>query len=118
MTQSRNRKERRAARARGELDTASFLKISDKFIDLANRENEGVKATELHMAFLWAAARYNAHVAKNVIRADNHEAFVQKMAGQYMEMLRQHLADPSLDPGDGDSDGGDPDAAPEPAPET
>ena len=100
MTQSRNRKERRAARARGELDTASFLKISDKFIELANRENASVKATELHMAFLWASARYNAHVAKNVMRVENHEAFVQKMAGQYMEMLRQHLSDPSLDPPD------------------
>ena len=31
-----NRQERRAARTEGELDTAAFLKVADKFIDLAN----------------------------------------------------------------------------------
>ncbi|MEO1264318.1 MAG: DUF3144 domain-containing protein, partial [Pseudomonadota bacterium] len=103
-------KERRAARARGELDNQAFLKISDKFIDLANRENANTKATELHMAFLWAAARYNAHVARNVIDVDNHEAFVQKMAGQYIEMLRQHLGDPSLGPAAADDEPSAPDA--------
>ncbi len=92
-----NRAERRAARAEGKLDTAAFLKVADKFIDVANRENRSVLATELHMAFLFAAARYNAHVAKAVMNVDDHEKFVGHMTKQYAEMLRQHLADDSLE---------------------
>ncbi len=96
-----NRKARRAAakeaRAEGELDTMGFLKLADKFIDVANRENREVKATQVHMAFLYAAARYNAHVAKNILDVDNHEEFVKEMADQYKEMLRQHLGDDSLE---------------------
>ena len=93
-----NRQERRALRAEGNLDTAAFLKVADKFIDMANRENARVKATDLHMAFLYAAARYNAYVAKVILDIDNHEEFVKKMVGEYTEMLRQHLGDPSLAP--------------------
>ncbi|MGI9482611.1 MAG: DUF3144 domain-containing protein [Hyphomicrobiales bacterium] len=91
-----NRKERRAARAEGEMDTAGFLKVADSFIDLANRHNRTVQATQLHMAFLFAAARYNAHVAKSVLNVENHEEFVEAMAAEYMDFLRQHLADDTL----------------------
>lgn len=97
-----NRRERRAAkkaaRKEGELDTEAFLKLADKFIDLANRENRQAKATQLHMAFLYAAARYSAFVAKSVANVDEHEKFVNHMVEQYREMLRQHLADDSLEP--------------------
>ncbi len=98
---TKGRKERRAARKTGELDSTAFLKLADKFIDLANRENSQVKATQLHMAFLYAAARYNAYVAKSVTDADDHEKFVTHMVEQYREMLRQHLADESLEPPSG-----------------
>ncbi|MEM8743984.1 MAG: DUF3144 domain-containing protein [Pseudomonadota bacterium] len=94
----RSRNERRAARKEGELDTTAFLKLADKFIDLANRENQNVKATQLHMAFLFAAARYNAYVAKSVANVEEHEKFVDHMVNQYREMLRQHLADETLEP--------------------
>lgn len=93
-----NRADRLAARREGKLDTAAFLKVADKFIDVANRENRTVLATELHMAFLFAAARYNAHVGKTVMNIDDHEQFVDHMTKQYTEMLRQHLADTSLEP--------------------
>lgn len=96
-----NRTERRAARKDGKLDTAAFLKTADKFIDVANRENQRILATELHMAFLFASARYSAHVAKMVQQVDEHEKFVDHMTKQYQEMLRQHLADEGLDPNDG-----------------
>jgi len=92
-----NRKERRAARSEGTLDTAGFLRVADRFIDLANRENRKVHATQLHMAFLFAAARYNAFVAKNILAVENHEEFVKRMTGEYQDMLRQHLADDSLE---------------------
>jgi len=98
MTDTPNRQQRRAARTEGELDTAAFLKTADKFIDVANRENRKVNATELHMAFLWASARYSAHVATNVVDTEDHEAFVKHMTSQYIEMLRQHLSDPAIKP--------------------
>jgi len=92
----RNRKQRRAARKKGHLDTAEFLKLADLFIDVANQQNKAVNATELHMAFLYGAARYNAHVAKNVLSVDDHEKFVGEMTRSYQEMLRNHLADPGV----------------------
>lgn len=91
-----SRKERRAARKDGQLDTTAFLKVADKFIDLANRENRAVQATHLHMAFLFAAARYNAYVAKTIMKVEDHEEFVRTMSAEYTDMLRQHLADESL----------------------
>lgn len=91
-----NRKQRRAAEAKGHMTNDKFVRIADKFIDVANRENQSVEATDLHLAFLYAAARYNAHVAKNVLDVDNHEKYVTEMLKQYQEMLRNHLADPSL----------------------
>lgn len=91
-----NRQQRRAAEAKGEMTDRRFLQIADKFIDIANRENQTQAATELHMAFLYAAARYNAHVAKNVLEVDEHEPFVEQMLKSYQEMLRNHLADPSV----------------------
>ena len=91
--QKPNRKERRAAQARGEMTDKRFLELADKFISIANRENQTINATDLHMAFLYAAARYNAHVAKNVLEVDEHESFVAEMLKSYQEMLRNHLAD-------------------------
>jgi len=91
-----NRKQRRAARTEGHLDDTAFLKTADKFIDVANRQNRRVKATELHVAFLYASARYSAYVAKTILDVPNHESFVKEMTTRYQEMLRQHLADPSL----------------------
>ena len=94
--QKPNRKERRAAKSKGEMTEKRFLEIADKFIDIANRENRVTEATDLHMAFLYAAARYNAHVAKNVLEVEEHEQFVEAMLKSYQEMLRNHLADPSV----------------------
>ncbi|WP_186395808.1 DUF3144 domain-containing protein [Stappia sp. TSB10GB4] len=93
-----NRQDRRAGRATGTLDTTGFLQVAARFIDLANRENRKIAATDLQMAFLWAAARYNAHVAKAVIGVEDHEELVTQMVESYREMLRQNLADPELDP--------------------
>lgn len=96
MSEEGNRETRRAARSEGQLDTAAFLKVADAFIDVANRQNQNVNATDLHMAFLFAAARYNAHVAKNVLEVEDHEDYVSKMMQTYGEMLRNHLADPNV----------------------
>jgi hypothetical protein len=101
MDDGMNRKQRRAARTEGHLDPAAFLKVADKFIDVANRQNAKVKATELHMAFLYAATRYSAYVAKAILDVPKHEDFVKEMTLQFQEMLRQNLADPSLAKGAG-----------------
>lgn len=106
MSGSMNRKERRLARKEGRLDDSAFLKVADKFIDLANRENRTVQAVDLHNAFLYASARYSAFVANNVLNVENHEQFVQAMVKQYTEMLRQHLADPNLAGQDEDNTSG------------
>jgi hypothetical protein len=37
-------------------------------------------------------------VAKSVTNVEEHEKFVTHMVGQYQEMLRQHLADETLEP--------------------
>jgi Protein of unknown function (DUF3144) len=92
-----SRKDSRATRAEGQLDTAGFLKIADKFIDLANRENRRINATQLHMALMYASTRYSAFVGKSIMEIDEHEPFVEKMGAEYMDMLRQHLADEALD---------------------
>lgn len=73
-----------------------FMELADTFIDVANRHNQNIEATDLHMIFLYAAARYNAHVAKNVIQVEEHEPYVNEMLKSYQEMLRTHLADPAL----------------------
>ncbi len=91
-----NRAARRRAEAQGAMTEQRFLKLADKFIDLANRENRDIQATDLHMAFLYGSARYSAHVGKNVIGVEAHEAFVEDMVKAYAEMLRNHLADPDL----------------------
>ena len=91
-----NRKQRRATPEPEKLDTEGFVKLADRFVDVANRANRTALATDVHMAFLYAAARYNAHVARNVREVADHEAFVEEMAGFYKDMLRNHLADPAL----------------------
>ena len=78
------------------LDGKSFLKMADHFITFANTKNKTVKSTDIKYIMLYAAARYSAHVAKNVIEIDNHEEFVKHMSAQYIDMLREHLADPNL----------------------
>ena len=97
-----NRRQRRATRASTaaepytSLDPDEFLKLADVFIKAANRQNDRIVATEIHLAFLFAAARYNAYVANVVLDVAEHEPFVAEMTAKYQEFLRQHLADPTL----------------------
>src|SRR5205085_4770433 len=73
-----NRKQRRAARTEGHLDSAAFLKLADKFIDVANQQNKRVNATQVHLACLYASARYSAYVANTILGVPNHEDFVRE----------------------------------------
>ncbi len=78
------------------LDGKNFLKIADHFISLANTKNKTIKSTDLKFAMLYAAARYSAHVGKNVIEIEDHEKFVQHMSSQFIDMMRENFADPNL----------------------
>jgi hypothetical protein len=88
--------QRAAVNADGRLDEDSFIKLADQFISLANNRNKKVLATELQFVMLYASARYAAHVGKNVIETGDHEQFVDHMTAQYKDMLREHLADPTV----------------------
>jgi hypothetical protein len=80
----------------GILDSQSFLRVADQFISLANQRNKKIESTELQMVMLYAAARYAAHVGKNVLNIEEQEDFVQHMVAQYTDMLREHMADPTV----------------------
>jgi hypothetical protein len=91
-----NGQDQSAERKAGQLDPTSFLKVADAFIDVANRKNRTVAAADLSMAFMYGAARYQAHVARNVIDVEDDEEFVTHMVKAFTEMLRQNLADPNI----------------------
>ena len=55
----------------GILDSQSFLRVADQFISLANQRNKKIESTELQMVMLYAAARYAAHVGKNVLEIEH-----------------------------------------------
>ena len=74
----------------------NFVRVADQFISLANQRNRKIDATELQLVMLFAAARYAAHVGKNVIDLDDQEEFIKHMTAQYADMLRGHLADPNV----------------------
>ena len=78
------------------LDGKNFLKLADHFISFANNKNKTIKSTDLNYIMLYAAARYSAHVGKNVLEIENHEDFVKHMSEQFIDMIREHLADPNL----------------------
>mgnify|MGYP001228741783 FL=1 len=78
------------------LDGKNFLKLADHFISFANTKNKTIKSTDLNYIMLYAAARYSAHVGKNVLVIENHEDFVKHMSEQFIDMIREHLADPNL----------------------
>ena len=78
------------------LDGKNFLKLADHFISFANTKNKTIKSTDLNYIMLYAAARYSAHVGRNVLKADNHEDYVKHMSEQFIDMIREHLADPNL----------------------
>ena len=96
VSETPNRAERRRARSDGAFDQDAFVALADRFIDLANRSNRTVDARNVAGAMLWAAARYDAHVAKNVLNVAEHEPHVEERLKMFAEMLRQHLADPKL----------------------
>ena len=96
MESQGNRKQRRAAGTPPTLDPDAFLKLADRFIDVANRANQKVLATDIHMAFLYAAARYNAFVGNKVREVEDHEVYIEEMA-DFMASLTRNARTLSAD---------------------
>ena len=86
--------ERTSSNEIGGLDEEKFLKIADRFINLANSLNKKTIASDLHYAFLFSSARYSAHVGKNVMEVENQEHYIDHLVNQYRDMLRENFADP------------------------
>lgn len=80
----------------GGLDSRTFLEVANRFIELANRENVAVSAPDLQMAFLYAAARYNAYVGTALLDVEDPDAYVDHLVERYREMLLRHMADAGL----------------------
>ena len=78
------------------LDVKNFIKLADHFISFANTKNKTIKSTDINYIMLYAAARYSAHVGKNILKIENHEDYVDHMSEQFIDMIREHLADPNL----------------------
>ena len=78
------------------LDGDSFVRLADQLISLANQRNKKVAATDLQLVMMFAAARYAVHVGKNVLAVDEHEKFIDHVSKQYQDMLRTHMADPTV----------------------
>ena len=55
------------------LDGDSFVRVADQFISLANQLSKKVAATDLQLVMMFAAARYAAHVGKNVLDVEEQE---------------------------------------------
>lgn len=83
-------------KSKGVLDQESFLRVADQFISLANERNKKILATELHFALMYAAARYTAHVGKNIAEIQDQDEWVTHMSAQFQDMLRENIADPAL----------------------
>ena len=74
----------------------AFVRVADQFISLANQRSKKVNATDLQLVMMFAAARYAAHVGKNVLAVNEQEKFIDHMTKQYQDMLRTHMADPTV----------------------
>lgn len=73
-----------------------FLKTADKVIGLANHEATEMRKDAVHLAFLYATARYGVFDWQNGPQNEDAGAFVAKMVGRYEAMLREQLGDTKL----------------------
>lgn len=78
------------------LSQGEFMKVVDSFIKVANMHNLSIPAGETSAAFLYAAARYHAHVGKNVVKIGSKDDFIRDSTDSFADSLSQHLSDPNL----------------------
>ena len=73
-----------------------FLETADKVIGLANHAATEMRKGAVHLAFLYAIARYGVFDWQNSPKNEDADAFVAKMLKRYEAMLREQLGDTKL----------------------
>lgn len=73
-----------------------FLETADKVIGLANHCATEMRKGAVHLAFLYAIARYGVFDWQNSPKAEDADAFIDKMLKRYEAMLREQLGDTKL----------------------
>tara|TARA_B100000965_G_C19180691_1_gene578672 strand:- start:200 stop:487 length:288 start_codon:yes stop_codon:yes gene_type:complete len=88
--------DRSSSSEKGGLDKDGFIRTSDRFVTLANTLNKKIMAPDIQYTMLYSAARYSAHVGKNVLEVENQEDYINHLVNQYRDMLRENFADPAV----------------------
>ncbi len=71
-----------------------FRELADEFINLANELSEDWATPFLSAAFMYAAARYNAHFfALNDGREERRAEAIEYYCDQYRKMLQECMAE-------------------------
>ena len=73
-----------------------FLLLADKVIGFANHSATEMRKNAVHLAFLYAIARYGVFDWQNGPKAEDEEGFIAKMMKRYEAMLREQLGDTKL----------------------
>ena len=71
------------------------MKFKDWYDRSSASENEGLDKD----GFIRTSDRfvtYSSHVGKNVMEVENQEEFINHLANQYRDMLRENFADPAV----------------------
>jgi hypothetical protein len=79
------------------VNSARFLELADKVIGFANHSALEMRKDAVHLAFLYAIARYGVFVWQNSPKNEDPEAFIAKMLKHYEAMLREQLGDTKLE---------------------
>ena len=70
------------------MQEADFFEVADEFINLANQLSEDWATPFLSAVFMYAAARYNAHI---FMQSDGDPANMQHALDYYCEQYRKML---------------------------
>lgn len=75
-----------------------FLSLADQVIGFANHSSTEMKREAVHMAFLYAVARYGAFAwqASPEGKGGDSDKFITGMLKRYESMLREQLGDDRL----------------------
>ncbi|MHA1560378.1 MAG: DUF3144 domain-containing protein [Alphaproteobacteria bacterium] len=73
-----------------------FLGVADTVIGFANHSSTEMRKDGVHLAFLYAIARYGVFDWQNGPKNEDQEAFIAKMIKRYEAMLREQLGDTKL----------------------
>ena len=73
-----------------------FLQLADKVIGFANHSALEMRKDAVHLAFLYAIARYGVFAWQNSPKMVDEEAFIDQMLKRYEAMLREQLGDTKL----------------------